>query len=223
MTRLKATLLLMLALPFCAATLTSFPMFAFLSLTEGPPLELREWLGGGLFWVLALVVAVLTLRASVRTWRGESSAAPVAARASPVLLLLGLAFGLWWSFSLERGLVTDSEFLAREFWCQQPSLLGFSAKAACDEAAVKCLHEAWNHRGDASSATALEQSLTSRRTEASREADVSAKKSGIFDDHEVRAIDRLLEELRDDPHRPAASVVNRTAIVCLSRQGAANR
>lgn len=199
--------------------MVGFPLLGFFAL-RGPPLEVRDWVGGSIFWSLATVGVAVMVRAGLRVWRGGASVMPFMARVSPVLLVLGLAGGVWAAFSIQRRHVENSESIARSAWCERPEFLGRVDRTDCERAAVECLHLAWDGATpELGVAEKLLTALTARRQRAERAASQRAKSDGFYDGTEVRVLDRLRDELRFDSQRPAASRVRQAGLVCLVTPG----
>lgn len=216
----RVSRLLFVGLPACAAIAAGFPLLGYFSLAGGPPLELVDWVVGGLCSVLALVALGFTARAALRAHRREASYAPFIAWFSPVLLLGGLGGGAYAAVSIHDGLVEGLESGVRSTWCERPELVGHRDQPSCEQAAVDCLHLAWEGATlDAGVAEALLATLTTRRQQLEREATLRSKTDGYYDGGEVRVLDRLRDSLRVDAHRPRDTQVRQAGLACLVTRG----
>lgn len=204
--------LALLGLPVCSTLVVAFPMFGVLSVVEGPPLERRDWVAGAVFVVVALVALVVALRSSARVWRrGAQSAdlSPWVARAVPALVVIGAVLGVLFARSVRAAQHQNLEQTVRFLWCDAPELLGQADAEACVEAGLDCQRAAWTDPAPFQArADALQTRLEARRKAAMAAAD--------YDDAAVRAIDRLLSELRFDEARPVTSAADRGALACLA-------
>lgn len=217
---LRVAALLFVGLPACAAICVGFPLLGVFSLTGGPPLERVDWVGGVVFTVVALGGFALALRAAIRVWRGGASVLPFVTRFSPLLLLAGLIGGVWAAFFLQRGHEQRSEALVTSAWCERPALVGHQTREACEQAALDCLHLAWEGATlEPGIAERLLATVVTRRREAEREATRRSKSDGYYDGSEVRVLDRLLEQLRTDGRRPNDTRVRQAGLACLVTRG----
>ncbi len=215
----RVVALLVVGLPSFAALMVGFPLLGFFAL-RGPPLETSDWVGGVIFWGLATVGAVVSARAALRVWRGGASLLPGLTLVSPVLLVVGLAAGVWAAFSIQEAHVERHESGARSVWCERPEFVGRTNQNDCERAALDCLHLAWDGAApESGAAEKLAAALTVRRQQAERAASTRAKSDGFYSAADVRALDRLRDELRFDARNPEASRARQAGLVCLATPG----
>lgn len=210
--RVQARVFIIGGLPVCGAIVSGFVVLGASSLLGGPPLERLDWIGGAVFVGFAALGLAVSLRASLRVWRqGRSDAddAPLLARVSPLLVVVGLVAGVFIGRAIQRSAEGSLEQSVGFFWCEEPALLGFADAAQCETEGLRCLHETW--RGDVEgegAADELERSLTARRATL-----VSARD---FDAQALGAVDRLLTELKLNESSPRRSAARRAGLGCLA-------
>lgn len=211
--------LLFVGLPSLAAISLGFPMLGVFSV-RGPPLERVDWVGGGIFTVLAWAGLVMTVRAAIRVWRGSSSVVHFWAWFAPVLLLGGAVAGVWAAFSIQRAHVENSEAWARSAWCERPAFVGHASLAACEQSAVDCLHLAWEGATlEPGIAERLLATITTRRQQAEKQATRRSRDDGYYDGNEVRVLDRLRDSMRADSNKPCDTAIRQAALACLVTRG----
>ncbi|MDP1921981.1 MAG: hypothetical protein Q8L14_37415 [Myxococcales bacterium] len=209
--RLGARVLVLGGLPVCGAIVTSFMMFAFRALTGGPPLEDRDWVAGFIFVFFAALGLLISSRAAWRVWKGGSSVgeeAPLLARISPLLVVGGLVAGVFIGRAIERSAEGSLERGVAFFWCEDPTMLGFSDVAACVAAGTPCLHEGWvSAEKWQGKADELVEALKARRA--------AAMAAPEYDDQLVRKLDGMLGELAVREGSVNRSAARRAGVACL--------
>lgn len=215
----RVTRLLFIGVPSFAAISVGFPMLAFFA-RSGPPLERVDVIGGSIFTALAWAGFAMTVRSALRVWRGGSSLMHFVAWFSPVLLLAGLIAGTWAAFAIHRSHVENSETWAKSVWCERPSFVGHASVEACEQAALECLHLAWEGATlEPGLADRLLATITTRRQQAEKEATRRSKADGYYDGGEVRVLDRLRESMKVEPNKPRDTEVRQAALTCLVTRG----
>lgn len=199
-------------LPVCGALVTAFTWLAIRALTGGPPLETMDWIAGAIFVGLSALGLLVALRASRRIWQRGTTVtdkAPLLARISPVLVVVGLVAGVPVGHAIQTSSETSLENGIGYFWCGEPALLGFADVEACKAAGVPCLREGWvNAAPWQAKADELAKALEARRA--------ALMAAPEYDSHAVGEVDTLLRELAVRSGTEKRSAARRAGVACLS-------
>lgn len=173
---LRAIVLAIGGLFACSAIIVTFTGLWLASALYGPRLEPVDYVQGGVFIVFSLGVLVIAARASLREWRTgkEGGARGLLARAAPVFVAAGLAFGAFAAVSIsgERAAFREE---GKTSACELAPLLGVEP-SACAARAQACGEKLYRQDPPALSALTALQDLAVKDL---RDADAAAQRDEL--------------------------------------------
>ena len=209
-----ARLLIVGGLPVCAAIVSAFAIFGWRAATGGPPLEDHDFVAAAVFVGVAGVGLAVALRATWRLWRDGASdgdLAPMLARVSPLLLIVGGVGGVLIGTAINRSAETALESSVGTSWCEDPNLLGFYDVNTCVAAGIPCLHDGWvNAAPWQAKADAFAASLQAKRA-----ALMAVAKKDFEQIQQIDRLDRMLSALAIRERTENRDAARRAGIGCM--------